>query len=67
MGAGFQQLLKQQQFRHSVNRPRHCTDNSHMEWKMLFKTKCELQILNEFRNGIEEVRHESKIRNLKNR
>ena len=30
-GDDFQQLLKQQGFRHSVNRPGHCTDNAHME------------------------------------
>ena len=31
MGSGFQRLLNQQQFKHSVNRPKHCTDNAHME------------------------------------
>ncbi len=31
MGADFQRLLKQQAFKHSVNRPKHCTDNAHME------------------------------------
>lgn len=31
MGADFQKLLKQQAFKHSINRPGHCTDNAHME------------------------------------
>jgi len=31
MGANFQKLLNQQSFKHSVNRPGHCTDNAHME------------------------------------
>lgn len=31
MGTDFQQLLRKQCFKHSVNRPKHCTDNAHME------------------------------------
>jgi transposase InsO family protein len=30
-GADFQRLLKHHSFKHSVNRPKHCTDNAHME------------------------------------
>jgi len=54
MGADFQQLLSRQSFRHSVNRPGHCTDNAHME-SFYHSLKAEL-IRGTIFNGVKAMR-----------
>ena len=54
MGKDFQQLLKKQSFKHSVNRPGHCTDNAHME-SFYHSLKAEL-IRGTVFNGVKAMR-----------